>query len=307
MTKTIKRMFIFFLLMGTLWFTSSNLFAKGEGTSSGNIFLEPNSARPAALGEAFSAVSNDLSAFSYNPASLKTLENGQASFLYEKGLFDTSYGNFMIGSPSKNDAFGLSVSYYNSGTIELYDGSMNHTMNAKKDVALTLGYATKSENMLTGFSGKYLSSEVLGKKASAFAGDVGLQMPLTNSFRIGAALQNIGTQLKYVHEANELPRMARAGMSWNLIHGAYTTTLLLDASYFMNEREIKPAMGLETLVGPMSLRAGYQSRNDLQNFSFGAGFNLGQTTLDYSYALMKNFDVEHRVSLSFRFEELRKP
>src|SRR5258706_15813883 len=52
-------------------------FAGGAGTSGGVRLIESYGARPASLGEAFSAVTNDLSAFGYNPASLKSLESGQ--------------------------------------------------------------------------------------------------------------------------------------------------------------------------------------------------------------------------------------
>src|SRR5258706_3901527 len=51
-------------------------FAGGAGTSGGLTLIESYGARPSSLGEAFSAVTNDLSAFGYNPASLKSLESG---------------------------------------------------------------------------------------------------------------------------------------------------------------------------------------------------------------------------------------
>src|SRR4051812_34477585 len=60
--------------------------AKGAGTSGGLTLLEPFGARPAALGEAFSAATNDIAAFGYNPASLRSLNTGQASFMYQNGL-----------------------------------------------------------------------------------------------------------------------------------------------------------------------------------------------------------------------------
>ena len=56
-----------------LFASPSVLFAKGAGTSGGLTLLEPFGARTAALGEAFTAVSNDIAAFGYNPASFTRL------------------------------------------------------------------------------------------------------------------------------------------------------------------------------------------------------------------------------------------
>ena len=60
------------------------------GCNAGLTLLEAPSARAAALGEAFSAASDDLSAFSYNPASLFTFENSRGSFLYQEGATEDS-------------------------------------------------------------------------------------------------------------------------------------------------------------------------------------------------------------------------
>ena len=77
--------------------------------------------------------------------------------------------------------------------------------------------------------------------------------------------------------------------------------LLLDAPYYLNEQEARPAVGLEVNLGLISLRAGYKSGSDLEEFSVGTGFMLGRSSLDYSYGLVEELDSQHRVSLSMRF------
>ena len=47
--------------------------AEGAGSTGGLALIEPSSARSAALGEAFTAMTNDIGAFSYNPATLEWL------------------------------------------------------------------------------------------------------------------------------------------------------------------------------------------------------------------------------------------
>src|SRR5690242_13966416 len=69
------------LMVAIIIITVGKVQAGGTGTSGGLTLLEPSGARPAALGEAFTAATNDIAGFDYNPASLKSLESGQASFM----------------------------------------------------------------------------------------------------------------------------------------------------------------------------------------------------------------------------------
>jgi len=291
-----------FILSAFLLLLTSTLLAKGVGVSGGSTLLEAPSARAAALGEAFSAFSNDISAFAYNPASLNSLHSGHASILYQQGFEDESFGQLLLGSPVPKGSLGLSVGIFNGGEIELFDGVSKRTVTAQRDMILSLGFARNVGRASIGLTGKYISSE-LGEiaKANAFAGDIGLQIPLLKRLRIGAALQNIGTQLKFATEGDELPRIARLGMEVSLFSGERSTSLLMDAPYFMNEAEIRPALGIETHFGPLSFRAGYKTQNELEGFSFGTGFLISQASMDYAFGFSDEVASQHRISLSMRF------
>ncbi len=279
----------------TLFLTTQ---VKAAGVTSGDTLLEPMSARASAMGEAFTAVSDDIAAFGYNPASLKTLSSGQISLMYEKGLADDSYGQFMIGSKG----MGLSLGYYDGGSVTLFDGINEKTVTAKKDLTASLGYSVNLGNMSVGVAGKYISSELAdSESATAFAGDIGLQMPITSTIRFGAAVQNMGTKMTYIDEGNDLPQIARAGLGISLLPSSYKTTLLLDAPYFIKEHEMRAAIGVETMVGPMAIRAGYRTGNELAAVTFGAGFMMSGMSIDYSYGLVQDLEDSHRVSFALRF------
>ena len=98
-----------------------------------------------------------------------------------------------MGSPLPKGSLGFSVGYYDGGELDLFDGVTRRTVAAQKDIVISLGYAQKVGNASIGLTGKYLSSE-LGEvaKATAFAGDLGLQLPVHPRIRIGAAVQNMG-------------------------------------------------------------------------------------------------------------------
>jgi LysM repeat protein len=280
---------------------SQGLWAKGAGTSGGLSLVETTSARISALGEAAAAMSNDVAAFGYNPASLKSLETGQASFLYQKGLAEDAYGQFMIGAPMKHGNMGLSIGYYNGGTINLYDGTTERTVNAQTDMTVSLGYSNNVGPLSFGMTGKYLSSQLIeSNRATAYAADLGLSMQASPRVRLGGAVQNIGTQLKFIEEGDNLPRIARGGMAISMMANKQAT-LLLDAAYHMNEQELRPSAGFEVNFGLLAVRAGFKGGADAQEFSIGTGIMMGQSNLDYSFGMVDGLDAQHRISLGMRF------
>jgi hypothetical protein len=265
--------------------------------------LEAPTARPAALGEALTAATDDVAAFSYNPAALATLQKGHAAFLYHRGINDDAYGQFLVGQPHKSNGFGLSVGYYDGGKIEISDGSISHDVTAQRDLVLALGAARALGRWSAGVAGKYFSSELAETdKATAYAADFGVGYRASKSIQLGAAVQNIGTELSFNGVGSELPRIARAGMAMALPFSA-RTLLLLDAPYHLNQSQFYPAVGLETGVGPLALRAGYKVVSDQDQISLGAGFRIGQTELSYAFELADRLDSRHRISVGVRFGE----
>src|SRR5262245_13379237 len=111
------------LFFGLFLIIHSPVFGEGAGSSAGISLLQPPGARSAALGEAFTSVNDDVTAMSFNPASLATLKNRSASYLYQRGIADDYFSQLMIGMPREKDAWGLSIAYFNGGKMDLYDGS----------------------------------------------------------------------------------------------------------------------------------------------------------------------------------------
>jgi len=278
--------------------------ASGAGASGGLSLLSIGNARAAALGQAYTASFDDVAGMEYNPASLGTLKSGQASLLYQQGLIQDSYGHFIIGTPKgANSALGFSFGYYNGGKIDLTNAAGNtESVNAQTDLTGGVGYAHKFGGLSLGFSGKFLQSKLIEQvSATAYAADAGFMLPVNSRIRIGGAALNYGTQLKYEEAGDNLPRMLRIGAAFLLAPGRSNTTLLLDAPYMVNEKITTPSVGLETLVGPLALRAGYRSGGGVQELTMGAGFTLGRSSLDYAFGLINQLDAQHKVSLSMKF------
>lgn len=289
--------------LGLLFASTTMVWADGgPAVSAGKNLLQPAGARAAALGEAMTAATDDVTAFAYNPSALATLTTAKLSFLYNRGLVDDTYGQAQLGLPLKKAAIGVNVGYYDGGALDLFDGVTKKKVRAQSDFLGSIGLGQNFGRFRLGASGKYISSE-LGEraKATAFAVDLGAGMNVSKRFQFGLAAQNLGGSLKYDVASEHLPQTFRAGVSYLLISKKAPTTLLLDAPYFYFEKELRPGVGLETNLGLLALRAGYHNRINLTEFSFGAGIQLGAATLDYAFALVEHLNSHHRISLGYRF------
>jgi LysM repeat protein len=278
-----------------------------QSTSGGLTLAEVAGARAVSMGEAFSAIANDITGMRYNPAALKSLETSQASFFYRSGIADDSFGQFMLGSPMGKGSLGFSIGYFDGGNIHLFDGVSRRSVTAQRDILGSAAYAFQVGLAEMGVAGKYLTSELAEQKsASALAADFGIQIPINDRLRFGSALQNLGTKLKFNKEGDSLPRSFRAGLSILARTGSYPTLLLADGVFDLNDSHLTPALGVEQSAGPLAFRAGYKGTQGLNQFSFGVGIFVSKFSVDYSFGLVDELDSTHMISLSMRFNPLVK-
>jgi LysM repeat protein len=277
----------------------NGLVANGPGTSAGLTLLEAPTARAAGLGEAFTAIQNDAAGLSYNPASLGTLEQHQASFLYHRGTIEDSYAQALLGL--KNGwAFGAGA--YNGGDFNYKDGTTEKTVNTQKDLLVNVGYGRRVGKINLGVGGKYFSSELVEEdKATTFAFDVGGQLAVRENLRLGISLQNLGGDLKYGDKGNDLPRTLRAGVSFAPTIKTLPLLLLIDVPYNLVEKQTRVGFGLEVPVSLLFLRVGYMTGQELEGLTVGAGIAMKAFTLDYAFGMVDELESRQRVSVGYRF------
>jgi len=274
------------------------VWAGGAGVSGGLTLIEAAGARAAALGEAFSATSDDVTAVVYNPAALSTLTSPQISFSYQKGIASDASGRLHLGRRN----LGLSVSYYSAGDVDLLDGSTVRSVNAQTDLSASLGAAFSRGRLGFGAAVKFLSSQLAeSDRATAFAVDLGIRSDVTARFHLSSALQNLGTELKFVEEGDALPRIFRVGAEFQATQGRAPLTLSVEAPYFLNESEVRPSVGAELSAGPMRFRAGYRTGVEVEGLSLGAGFSAGGLVLDYAFGFVDDLNDRQRITLGFKF------
>ncbi|MDZ7309232.1 MAG: UPF0164 family protein, partial [candidate division KSB1 bacterium] len=99
-------------------------------------------ARQVAMGEAFTALANDLSVMRYNVGGLGSLSNASLSLHFHRWIDDTYQGALEGALPTRYGTFGLGFGYFNEGDIvALADDFSPLTGDfSSSDLLLTLGY-----------------------------------------------------------------------------------------------------------------------------------------------------------------------
>ena len=307
--------------------------------------------RALGVGSAYAALANDVTASYWNPAGLARIEYPQIAISHDErfgNLINYDYAAFAFPSGSNTinlesqekeynaASFGISIirlgvdgipdtrkAWADSNGNKLYDENIRPDYNAitffnASDWVAYFTYAKQSsENLFYGANIKLIRRNIGEFHGTGIGFDVGVQYLATESFVLGANLQDATTTLVSLNTGtNEL----------------ISPTLKLGAAYFIEifNGKLTPAVGTDVRfenrrfsavanAGPISfdpqvgvefdyknivaVRAGY---NDIGNLTLGAGIHLRKLDIDYSFAKFDAADQlgnTHRISLRLTFEE----
>jgi hypothetical protein len=144
-----------------------------------------------------------------------------------------------------------------------------------------------------GLGGKFIKQKIENEDAMGFAGDAGLLCRL-GLFSIGLAVQNIGTGVKFIDQADPLPMNIKAGMA-----ARFGPVLLAVDVYKPRDNGYRVNVGAEgVILNVLALRAGYCTAN---SFTAGGGVTWKTVSVDYAFVPYKVIDATHRISVGVRF------
>ena len=283
------------------------VFAGGTTAS----FLKLGSgARATGLGGAFTAVSDDLNALSYNPAGLASLKKSAIGFTRAEMVEGVSYNFLGYSRPVAKGTIGLGVNYLSQSSIE--GRGANREVTGKfgaSDTAINLAYG----RALTARSGfgvnfKYIASHISDESANGWAVDAGWQYKApVKGLNLGVAVQNIGPKMKFMDEGSSLPLTAKAGMSYMVLDNIL---LAFDVNRRVNDKKTVFCFGSEFAVfNGFFMRAGYlksaasggNSLADSGGFKAGFGLKLRSFNLDYAVTPFGDIGKAHTISLGAGF------
>jgi long-subunit fatty acid transport protein len=290
------------------------LFAQSKVGSTAAPFLNVAiGARPIAMGGAFSATANDVSALYWNPAGIARIPGNEALFSYSNWFADINYNwsgaALNLGGMG---TIGLSVTYLDYGEMEvttLSEQDGTGQMFDATDLAMALSYAYNlTDKFSVGGSVKYIQQRIWNSSASSIAFDLGvLYYSDIMGIRIGSSISNFGDamslsgkDLLVQHDINEqiegnndeilanlktdefpLPLLFRIGLAADIIDMEdHLFTVAVDALH-PNDNDESLNVGVEYLLYEMiALRGGYKSLF-LDNAEEGLTLGVG---LRYTFA-----------------------
>jgi len=278
--------------------------------------------RPLAMGGAFVAVANDITAAYYNPAGLANLNYPQISLMHAEHFGNlVNYDYASVAIPYGTDmSFGISairlgidgipnttkaaVDVDGDGIINFSDVNSRDNLDYSKitefsnqDLAFYLSFAKRhSENFFYGANVKIIRRDIGDFGGATGIGfDVGaLYSPYQNLF-IGANIQDVTTTLVAWNTGrNELvsPTL-KVGTAYMLEALAGVITPAIDFDVRFENRRYASNFNL----GPVSfdVHSGLEYRfkdlfairagySDVKQFTVGAGIKLPKLNIDYSFA-----------------------
>jgi hypothetical protein len=333
MKKIVFTLLIIALFSASLY---SAVFAK-TGTASLQFLKLGVDARAIGMGEAYTAVTDDISSVYWNPAGLTGHDRTQIFFSHTNWVAET-YHEFVAASMvTSYGYFAVFGSFFHTPpmdeTTEDNFGPTGRTftfMNA----AAGLTYANAfTDKFSFGITGKYLHETIADQSINSFSVDVGSKYNTGwRNVCIGMALRNFGADVGYdvnrlddgrpIDHNDPLGHIKKTGnpakipmnFSLGVAGDLYReTNQYLIASIQLDncvDREETWNVGGEYNYNNLFLRAGYQINYDAASFAFGVGVRVPTRmaifNIDYAYTDMGRLQEDfmtaaHRFSLKMFF------
>ncbi len=298
------RKIIFILILS---FTS--VFAQSAGNSGLSFLKMGSGARNIAMGDAGTAVANDVTAIFYNPANL--VNSSQNEIMLMHNAWIQGITSNVLGV--KTDIFGLPVAagfnVTNVGNIEVRTRPTD-----TPDATFTANFFCGSistafhtfDNISFGITAKYIYEGIYTDEASGIGFDFGLnyETPIEGLTAV-AVLKNVGSMNKLKNEATKLPTEFRIGPAYHFYfaHNTFEMTTAAELQKYTPTNDVHFNFGAELVYNDMfALRAGYQTNYISKNFTAGVGIMWGTLSFDYAFQpFTEGLGTANIFSLQFKF------
>ncbi len=277
--------------------------------------------RATAMGDAFVAVANDVSALYWNPAGLTQFSENQVMFSHNQWVVDINHD--FIGAVyhlDETNTIGVSVTslsmdqmkvtteYAPFGTGEYFGFS---------DLGISVSYSRKMTDQFSfGGTVRYIEESLDKLKMRGIMIDLGTYYWTgLGTSRFAVTVSNfgndiapdgevvlVGNRTKSNWQSFSPPTMFRIGFAiepYEDEQNKITTSIQLNHP---NDNSENLSLGFEYVWNKMFYaRGGYKINVDEQNYSFGAGVNVpisvANISVDYAYANFTRLGSAHRFSI----------
>lgn len=264
-------------------------------------------ARAMGMGSAFVAIADDPTALHWNPAGLATGGDGiRLTAMHNEWIDDFRQEYAAVTGPVGPGTLGASFTGFYTSEFERRDDTGVLTGHfGFNDIAATLGYGVNlAPGAAAGATVRYIREMIADENASSVAFDLGGRYAVgASGLSLGAAVQNVGGEAKFVAESFPLPLTIRGGAAYRREIKAMQGTGTVSTEF----RKARGEDGRFHLGGEyayhdwLALRAGAKFGYDEQDVSFGLGIVRGKIAFDYALLpIGANLGSSHLFSISAR-------
>ncbi len=308
-----------------------------KGTTGAEELLLPVGARSIASGGAFMASVTGLEAIHYNPAGVCLSAKSEAMFNYMTYIADINVGYFAAGTRLGDfGSLALSIKSLDFGDIPITtsndpDGTSGQTYSPSFTVFGVTYSKEISDRISVGTNFKLINEEIVNTSATGFAIDIGVQYQFSENVSIGAALNNVGSNMSFsgsdmiystevpgsqlsggdgavqvVTEEFQLPSSFSLSFAYKHSVNQYNNIAVASTFVSNNSQEDVFRFGLEySYMDILFLRGGYklQTENiddDIYGLTAGAGVKYDLSgdmavAVDYAYRDVQEFQNPNHV------------
>ena len=300
------------------WAGAANIFEK-VATFDGQFLKIAVGARAAAMGGAFVGVADDATSVYWNAAGIARIDPDKselslnhANWPAELSFDQIAYVFHMRRIPGAFAVHARALSMQPMVETTAYqpdpDVGTGRTFDAGMMSAGVTYARSFTDKFSAGITGDLISEGLAEYSQQSFAFDIGTLYDVgTMGMRIGMAISNIGSQVKFIERSARIPSIFRVGASAMLMQRAdQKLTGSFEFSHPPDNSE-RLNVGAEYAFRKyLYLRGGYNLNYDSEGLAGGVGFHFpvsvaGMANMDYAYTDMKALGGAHRVSLKFVF------
>ncbi len=293
----------------------ADIFEK-VGTFGGQFLKIGVGARAAGMGGAFVAMADDATAVFWNAAGIARVEEGksQISLNHANWPAELSYDQvgYVFHMKKIPGAFSVharalsmkpmeeTTAFQPFGTGRTFDAGM---------MSAGLTYARSfTDKFSAGVTMNMIHTGLADLSQQTFSVDIGTLYDVgAAGMKIGMAIQNIGSQEKFIEREARIPSIFRVGTTATLLKGADQS--LVGSFEFSHppDNSERVNVGAEySFHRYLFLRGGYAFNYDAEGLAGGIGFHVpvsvaGMMDVDYAYTDMLDLGAAHRVSMRFQF------
>lgn len=284
-------------------FSESNLSETGK-TGMSFLNMAPSSKISSLGGAAFALMTGASSLWS-NPSLIAFHDERSAQFTHSEWIVGINQEFVAFSTKMDYGSLGLGVQLLDSGDIEGRSSYMEHIGPYSINyVAFSISYAGMLTDWIAlGVTYKKLFQKVFQETAGGNAFDVGvtLKTPI-EGFSLAAAGRNYGRMSKLKNERTELPSNFGFGCVYNNVAPGIERSYSVLADIIIpkyGDTGVRLGMEIEA-VQYFTLRIGYRSDSDFEDFIYGVGYSWEIVSADFSYSPMNDISEDAmRFTLSF--------